>query len=232
MRNIDEINNYFIALWNQNFSASLDLYAPMQYKEPKVGCIMFIGMNPSFSKKGFKKILKGTDKENLNVSEFYKWPISKTFNIDCAHRIETWSLERHDFFAPHRTLAESLSKDWDHLDLFAYRETNQNKIKPLIIEKGSKHKLNEFGSKQFELFLEILNLAKPSAIVVVNAFASNIYLQQRKLIFNRELGYHEESLCSEKKIPIFFSGMITGGQSLDTFSRERLFWQIEKAVNG
>lgn len=231
MRSINEINNDLIVLWNKNFSAGIDVYAPMQYKKPKIGCITFVGMNPSFSKKGFKKILKGTDKQNLDVSEFYKWPISKTFNIDCAHKIETWSLERHDFFAPHRTLAKNLSKEWEHLDLFAYRETNQNKIKPLIIEKGSKYKLNEFGAKQFHLFLEILSLAKPSAIVVVNAFASNIYQEQRKLIFNRELGYHQENLCGIKQIPIFFSGMITGGRALDTFSRERLFWQIDKAIN-
>lgn len=35
MRNIDEISNDFIALWNQSFSAGIDVYELMQYKEQK-----------------------------------------------------------------------------------------------------------------------------------------------------------------------------------------------------
>ena len=234
MSAIEVINKNFIELWKRtNFPAESKVYTPMQYKTPKPNSIVFVGMNPSFSLGGFKKILSHTKQPDLDVQKFYKWPITKDFDINFAHEIETYSLKHYAFFEQCRRLAKDLNKDWEHLDLFAYRETDQNKTKLLVIEKGSKFKLNEFGSEQFLLFFKILTLSKPCAIVVANAFASNIYMEQRKseLTFNDNLGYYQETLNGEKLIPIFFSGMLTGGRALDAFSRERLFWQIKKVIS-
>ena len=239
MRTIDDINEDLIELWGSRFQTDLNLcdpkqyrlYSPMQYKLPKPGSLVFVGMNPSFSETGYKTILKGTKHNDLNFHRFYDWPKSDTFDINISHEIEESSLKTYKFFQQHRLLSKNLNTEWEHLDLFAFRETNQENFKKLILKNPARYELNDFGMSQFSLFYEILCMSKPSAIIVANAFASYIYQEQRKLIFNDSLGFHQENLCGGMQTPIFFSGMLTGGRALDTFSRERLFWQIKKVIN-
>lgn len=53
--------------------------------------------------------------------------------------------------------------------------------------------------------------------------------ETQKIEYDLESGYHNLVLGS-LKIPLFFSGMLTGQRALDNGSFERLKWHIKKAV--
>jgi hypothetical protein len=125
-----------------------------------------------------------------------------------------------------------------HLDLFYYRETSQNKFKKRIEFKEKKDQsieLNKFAEEQLELFLYILEIIDPKVIVVANAFISKIIINKFKDKLNNvqldsKEGFHR-IFVNNKKIPIFFSSMLTQQRALDLHSYERLVWHIKSAIN-
>lgn len=60
----EHINSMILKVWND--------YHPILYPEFRKGEILFIGLNPSFSNKAFKKILKGTENQGINIKEKLK----------------------------------------------------------------------------------------------------------------------------------------------------------------
>jgi hypothetical protein len=227
MRTIEEINQALNTLWRaQTFPRSRKVYAPMQYLKPKAGSVVFVGMNPSFSAKGWKRLLRKTEHHLIQPGKLFVWPVPKEFDLERAHEIEALARKHYDFFRYHHSLANALKFDWEHLDLFAYRETSQAKVKALVLKKPNAPELNEFGAAQFSLFVDLLRLARPRAVVVANALAAQIYLQQRTPRFDLAKGCYLDSFGRRQPFPVFFSGMLTGARALDRFSRQRLFWQL------
>jgi hypothetical protein len=231
MQSIERINADLRAIWKQ-YPADRGRYSPMQYRKPKKGCLMFVGMNPSFSSKGWKGLLKHAKRPTLNPHQFFRWPSPRHFDDELAHELEVIAREHYQFFDPHRKLFNQLRRHWDHIDLFAYRETSQKKVQSGLLASANNKDvtLSEFGLAQFNVFWRLLNLAKPCAVVVVNALAARIYVNQRSLEFNHEHGYYSDTV-GDHSFPVFLSGMLTGGRALDRFSKERLFWQIGKALD-
>lgn len=230
MRTIDEINADLKALWSSFFPSTARVYAPMQYKTPQSGALVFIGMNPSFSSKGWMNIVRRSTMPGLDPHAFFQWPSPQDFDVDLAHKLEALAHEYYPFFAPHRALAQVLETSWEHFDIFAYRETEQANMRTLALLSGDKIELTEFGQAQFALFEELLLLARPSAVIVVNALASQVYLTKRSPVFDSSVGYYRDSSAKESPFPVFFSGMLTGARALDRFSKDRLFWQVANAL--
>jgi hypothetical protein len=227
MRTIEEINQALNTLWRaQSFPRSPKIYAPMQYLKPKAGSVVFVGINPSFSARGWKRLLKNTKHDRIRPEKFFSWPVPAYFNLERAHEVEALAREDYDFFRHHRALAEALEFDWEHLDLFAYRETKQAKVKAIVLKKQKAPELNEFGAAQFSLFVDLLRLARPRAVVVANSLAAQIYLQQRSPRFDPAKGCYLDSFGRREPFPVFFASMLTGARALDRFSRQRLFWQL------
>ena len=125
-------------------------------------------------------------------------------------------------------MADAIKLPLQHIDVFLYKQTSQNDFLSRIIHKG---KLNEFGEAQLAIFDEVLKIIEPKVVVVANAFASSIVRTHFKdaLTFDEKRGFHVLSL-GNRKIPIFFSSMITGQRALDTGSYERLKWHVRQAV--
>lgn len=229
-RSIEEINNNLKDLWALHFKSTQKVYSPIQYQNPPHNALVFVGLNPSFSSKGWVSILKRSDLKDLKPEEFFEWPTPNNFDIKVAHELESLALNHYPFFAPHRALAEAIQMPWVHFDLFAYRETKQEKVRPLILEDKNGIKLSQFGRDQFDIFQELLILARPAAVIVINALASQIYFEIRKPVFEPTLGYYRDKFFLQDQVPVFFSGMLTGGRALDRFSRDRLFWQVAHAL--
>ncbi|GHU90697.1 hypothetical protein FACS189476_10990 [Spirochaetia bacterium] len=62
-----------------------------------------------------------------------------------------------------------------------------------------------------------------------NAYASRIIQKKLNCQFDNIIGTYR--IKEFNNIPIFFSGMFTGGHALDVGSRERLLWHIEFVKN-
>lgn len=184
--------------------------------------VLFVGINPSFNEKEGNK--------NLGFN-FYPFDSSKLQDHD------VFKNEIQYFRQMHRLL-QYWTLSWSHLDIFCFRETNQNFVKELMgTEEG-----REFLKIQFTLFLELLNLVKPKVIIVCNALARDImnYESNYGSTIGVNLAYKFDEdigtprITTEgplKEIPIFFSSMLSGQRALDRGSFQRLGWHINYALN-
>lgn len=169
------------------------------------GCILFIGINPSFSEKKTKVI----------ESFFYS-----------NHQQE----EVHQYFKKFQDIAEKTKIKWSHLDLLYIRQTDQKIVKSIFGDSIG----NEFLSKQLAISKSIIEKSKPKIIVVSNAYARDLFIHHCKIetIFDETIGTHKIiNNIQLEGIPIFFTSMLTGQRALDNGSYDRLLWHIKYALN-
>ena len=145
--------------------------------------------------------------------------------------------EVHPYFAKCREISKETGINWEHMDLFFEKETNQKNVIHDYIEKESFNskniKLDKFAERQLEISMLAIEAIEPKIIVVINALASKILKQQYKedklSKLDEDKGFYTVKL-NNKDIPIFFSGMLTGQRALDDGSYERLKWHIRSAL--
>ena len=231
MRN-EKINSKIVTLWNKYFQNDQDVYAPLFYDEFKKGGLLFVGMNPSFSARGFKTILQNTEYKDMDPDTFFKWSniSSNPKLIDDCIKVENYAYQNYSlYFGRPVEIAKKVGLDWQHIDLFLYKETSQTDFMNHVRSKGV---LNEFGMDQIKLFEDILVQIEPRCVVVSNATGSEILREYIKsdLSWDAERGFHWFTRGG-KKIPMFFSSMLSGQRALDRWSYERLVWHIGQAVN-
>jgi hypothetical protein len=223
MDSIGRTNQAVMDLWQDTFSDDADELVPLIYPPIKRDVLLFVGMNPSFNRAQFQNILKDTSHAQINLAEFYHWRNRARFDLNTAQAIEVIAKSKHRFFAQFKRMAEYASTDWEHLDLFFYRHTNQNDFKHKVYTGNS---LNEFGSSQLELSKELLIEARPQAIVVANASASDVFRAELGTRFDDKQGYDTIHLNGHV-VPVFLASMLTGRRPMDVYSRERLCWHVK-----
>lgn len=198
--------------------------SPLLPKTIKKDAILFIGINPAFSKTRSEEI------KNKEI-EFYPCISDDTKEIS--------------YFKKFKDIAEYCNNaEWTHLDLFFMRETNQEIIDELSYDERGKC----FLQAQLDITFEIIKRASPKIIVVSNSLASEFFGKRKqkhlphfdkiwmgydldfKTDFDNELGTYKIKI-GEKDTPIFFSGMLSGQRALDLGSIERLKWQIRKILD-
>ncbi|WP_345984407.1 hypothetical protein WCX49_07135 [Sulfurimonas sp. HSL-1656] len=217
---INKLNNEINNLWNQAALSETLGRQPLYYHELKKNCVLFIGINPSFSSRGFESYLKDSnDFSRLNAETFYKHPNSN-FDINESIEIEKEARKKYSYFKKFHVIDE----DYEHIDLFLIRETNQAKLKKIIYRKGET--LSEFAKKQIDIFHRILLEINPRVIVVANALASQIIQTEFDTQIDNEKGCHILPI-NGKAVPIFYTSMLTGQRALDNFSFERLKWHLD-----
>jgi hypothetical protein len=164
---------------------------------------------------------------------FFKWQniSSNPSLIDDCIKMENYAYQNYSqYFGRPIEIAKKVGLEWQHIDLFLYKETSQSSFMNRVRSKG---KLNEFGMDQVKLFEEILVQTEPRCVVVTNATASEILREYIKddLSWDTERGFHWFTRGG-KKIPMFFTSMLSGQRALDRWSYERLVWHIGQAVKG
>lgn len=196
--------------------------SPLLPKMVKKNAILFIGINPAFSKKG---------KAEIKETEIEFYPIISDEIKDITY------FEKFKDIASYCDNAE-----WTHLDLFFLRETNQEEIEELSLKNV------DFLQAQLDISFEIINDATPKIIVVSNSLASEFFGKKKqkhlpyfdkiwqghdldfKKDFDTEIGTYKIQIAG-KNTPIIFSGMLSGQRALDLGSLERLKWQIKRILD-
>jgi len=232
MNTIDLENDYkerVLEIWNRfkdinalNFPGCEYRKSPLLPKTIKKDAILFIGINPAFSKQRNEEI------KNKEI-EFYPFISDETKDITYFEKFKDIS-------------SYCNNAEWTHLDLFFMRETNQE-----VIEKLSYDNV-DFLQAQLDITFEIIKRASPKVIVVSNSLASEFFGKRKqkhlphfdkiwmgydlnfKTDFDNELGTYNIKI-GEKDTPIFFSGMLSGQRALDLGSLERLKWQIKRILD-
>ena len=109
--------------------------------------------------------------------------------------------------------------------MFSLRSRPQHVVRDIVNDPDSQ----EFVEEQLRLFRTIVDGASPRAIVVVNALASHLIRKGRALgalDYDEELGVAMYKI-GEKRVPVFYSGMLSGAHAVDNGSFDRLIWHIQ-----
>lgn len=231
---VEDINNRILDLWEEEFKqeTSEKVLVPLLFNNFNKNGLLTIGMNPSFSETGFKSYVK----EYTNINQLFTWnskeeTLNKIKNInELDMRSKTPPDGYKPFFKPFWKLMESLGGvNWDHIDLFFYRKTDQQEFlkQPVMIKEK---RLTPFAIKQLEIVRDIIRLVNPKIILVANSGASDIFKKhfEKHIVFDKQLGTYTFKLANEK-IPIFFSAMLSNG-ALDKHSYERLKWHMREVL--
>jgi hypothetical protein len=219
-----------VKIWEEELGADGSALMPLAPLKPPPGNLLFVGLNPSFIADKVGQILTElpTDPET-----YFAWP-NPTFDPSVDRILYQSGKERGPYFANFRKIAEALGVEWDHVDLFFWRETSQHQFRERMLVSGSHDALKPFGQQQLEISLRMIEEAKPICIVVANTLASDIYLKNRNPRFIPPRGCYEEDMDG-RSVPLFLSSMLTGQRALDKHSLKRLVWHIgrelEKAVD-
>lgn len=160
--------------------------------------------------------------------------------------IERLARDKYDYFKKFKDIAGKVlnnKKDWEYIDLVAVRNTSQNAIVNLINNK------DPFILDQINLMINLICNIQPKVIIVVNAFVSKYLKSVLSLNFNKKIGtytitcpcYNKYAnrrgsnriirISSNRIIPVFLTGMLTGQRALDTGSYERLIWHIDQVAH-
>src|SRR4030043_1800152 len=118
---MQEINNKILEIWGKWVEMGIlqnTVFIPMLYPDLKKNVPLFIGLNPSFSKKGFRSFV---DEPNFDPVEFYRWrsDLSEE-HIGKIIEIELKAKQKYSYFAKFRQISEFIYDDdskWEHIDL-------------------------------------------------------------------------------------------------------------------
>jgi hypothetical protein len=185
--------------------------------------ILFIGMNPSFS----KSIQKGV------VAQTYKW--HKHADQQHLNRLAELEDEAQKdykiyFNAIKNFASDAASENFEHLDLLPVRHTSQTEVvKSFWDKQGDPLKIT---TQCMEIFKETLLKINPKTVVIANAGAANkiIKLLDLQRQDNRR-SYRWTSCNRMSQTPFFLSGMLSGQRALDNFSKDRLIADVRAALH-
>lgn len=213
--NISEINRKIIEFWK---SQDVSKRVPLIYSDELVqNALLFIGMNPSFSVKGYKSILRGTPYAHIqDLEEYFLFKNYTEDKLKAFSDIYKISKDTYQYFNKFRELSRDLKCEWEHIDLLYMRDTNQKIVEKLFVKN------EPFINYQIDLTIHLIKKLTPKIIIIENAFVSKILKSKLELVWHEEIGTY----LFNNNIPVFLSGMLTGGRALDLGSLERLKWHL------
>ena len=216
-------------IWNKyanaHFGAVLERGFVFQYDEDEQECeLLFLGMNPSF-KEGDKSKFQSYQRPNSNDDKL------------------------RPYFKSFVTIEKTLQSEynwkgkWTHLDLFAFRKTNQKYIEKDLLNSSDGI---PFLYEQLMIARERILHIKPKVIVMSNALIRMFSGKERIKLengdelgvwmdfhyaFDKDLGTNVITAPNEiAGTIVFFTSMLSGQRALDNGSRDRLIWHIARGL--
>ena len=195
------------ALWQNPKYDSVDIkkYGYFQQDNQTTNSLLFIGINPSNSKKNTEKY-------------FYT----------------NGNKDTHPYFKKFIEISEKVNLKWSHLDLLFVRETNQSYVKELVYHK-EKVISDFFweqlliSKEMIEMVQPKIIVVNNSLARDLLGFEHGEYWLGYKFKFDESLGTHYINTPDSPlfKTPVFFTSMLTGQRALDNGSFRRLVWHID-----
>ena len=204
------------------------MLCPLFYPPLKTEQLLFVGMNPSSSKE-VAKVVQNDPDLGCDYYEFFHFKNANSMNFQRAQQIEGLLKQKYPFFSCFKMVSSEANLEWEHVDLFFFRQTSQQQFKTRIFANEMLGQLNEFGHDQLELSAWLIRQLKPRIIVVANALASRIFQRKFETRFVEEFGFYLTKI-GDVDTPTFFCSMLTGQRALDKFSFERLKWHVRFAL--
>lgn len=201
---------------------------PLQYHPMETGKLLFVGLNPSHNQRDNELL-------SIQVEQGSELLTDERARVIARRDEDSMGLhggKLHPYFR--QFLRFDPTGAWNHIDLFAVRHTNQSEAVTALRLNEDAGFSSSFVSEQIELAFSLMDALRPPAVVIVNAFGSSIvkrYLAKHNPNFalDNETGFYWSTI-SGRRVPFFFSGMLTGQRAIDNHSLERLIWHVRRAL--
>lgn len=228
-----EANRKLREIWRTHLASnawpeSLPKLWPLQYHPMETGKLLFVGLNPSHSPRDDElmsiQVGQGTD------------PLPDERALAVARRDEeSMGLhggKLHKYFRQFPRFDPT--GKWNHIDLLAVRHTSQEQMVEAMKLEEEAGRSSSFAREQLELAFSLMAELRPPAVVVVNAFGSclvkrHLSKQNPEFAMDNETGFYWSAIGG-RRVPLFFSGMVTGRRPIDNHSLERLIWHVRRAL--
>lgn len=127
----------------------------------------------------------------------------------------------HQYFVKPKLLNDRIELgELSHVDMFSLSTRHQYVVRDIVNDPAC----HTFVEEQLRLFRAIVNGANPRAIVVINAMASSLIKNGYALgplAYDADLGV-DMYMVEGKRVPVFYSGMLSGAHALDNGSYDKL----------
>ncbi len=265
----DEINKRYRDLWIEYWPKLQDKpdlqelfktwplqYPPNSLKREKP---LFVGLNPAYNEEKIENkarelvnepnILKlYDDSHNLFSVERLKEVFNDESRIKKIGKLGNYFLQNYSYYTQIGKLSEDVwgkGTPWTHLDVLPVGYTNQKTvIKWLKLTKNDDGIEKEFVSSSVSIFLDIIDKLRPSCIIVVNGFISQMIIDgaDEKIAKSnfmtslnsgsvieashlKDFGFRNFRVKGVK-YPLVLTGMLSGQRALDKASKEGLIWYL------
>ncbi len=187
-----------------------------------------MGINPSYS---IQKLLPlandlgfcTTESEFDNLFKFNSKEIA--LKVEKIRQFDEYAIKKyHIYFSRIQELARLVNLEFQHMDLFLIRNKDQKAVKKPF------EKNKQFFREQMEITWEYLNILDPKVVLVANATASRILLDEWNNHidrFSEILGYFEIRLNNGHLIPLLCRGSLT---YIDQFTFDDIVRILENAL--
>lgn len=201
---------------------------PLQYHPMEPGKLLFVGLNPSHNQRDDGLLSIQVEQGDDTLPEEHARVVAR---LD-EESMGLHGGRLHPYFRQFSRFDPTGA--WNHIDLFAIRHTNQSEVVAALRLNEDAGFSSPFVNEQIELTFSLMAELRPPSVVVVNAFGSSIvkrYLtkQDPDFAMDDETGFYWSSI-NGRRVPFFFSGMLTGQRAIDNHSLERLIWHVRRAL--
>ncbi|KAF0109566.1 MAG: hypothetical protein FD163_1810 [Hyphomonadaceae bacterium] len=197
-----------------------------------------IGMNPSFSKSALNERVRQETKWEGDAITLFEYSDEKPDNmkerINSIKELEKNSKNKYTrFFGPITDVFKACGgENYNHLDLFLVRETNQKDATDILTARnGEFFPFSQFGKVQFDLLKEaidrLIKKGNLERVLVANAKVANLLLNSdfNPNRLDKPIGLNPTHFVYEN-IPFFLSGMLSSGNT-DGFAKTRLINEMK-----
>ena len=241
MEEHEAINNRILELWTNHVIPKKGVRIPLLYSPIIKNTLLVVELNPSFDHDAVRQIFDQQNWGNSNINRLYRWTGWNSPGFEWAEREHLLGPRKYGkYFGRINEVLEQLKINTEriyHLALYPYRSSEYEDVEELFAEGGKYHAMKE---PLMDIAAGIIRKAEPKIILVADDRASMTFINElgRELDLDPdsespspETGFHTVTV-NNKKVPIFFSGMITDRGGVDKFSRERLVFLMKKALGG
>ena len=196
---------------------------PMQYPSLHPGRLLFVGFNPSFSTRALRT---GDDATLIDVGDLDdRDQVRQRISAEAHWR-------RPDSLYPYFVPFAAFSLPWEHIDVFAVRERDQDKVRRAL-GLHEDHPWSPFAERQFEVFESLLASLRPTGVVVVSALGSTLLSKRWNQSGRLKPAEHAGKGLLRgmgREIPVFFASMLSGQRAMDRFSRARMLHEVRSTL--
>lgn len=228
----NEINNKLKEIWDESFKDKLtseELYVPEFLDTLKKNCILFVGMNPSFNEGSIHSMFKDLKIDIECPKEYFLYKNFDNFKIEDSCALTKKARAVYPYFTPFKNIAKYVeySDNWESIDLFHFRQTNQKDFLGKVYENGE---FTSYAKSEISIFKDLVEYIDPVCIIVANAKAGDIIKSvYDHMYFDHDLGTYTISI-NGKETPTFLCSMLSGQRAMDTGSFERLKWHVRNVL--